>query len=118
MGDWTGTYKEATAMCAQTAAGARLAALTTPFTVAWLRAHLPSDHTSTGWKNSLPFNFLMECGFGLIVDYYYFCLCLLKRQATLLRRGDLLSFVKAHWYGEIVRKKDCPPITIESLHRR
>eukprot|EP00108_Taenia_solium_P011692 TsM_000268500 transcript=TsM_000268500 gene=TsM_000268500 len=48
MGDWMGTYEEATVMCAQTAAGARLAALTTPFTVAWLRAHLPSDHTATG----------------------------------------------------------------------
>ncbi|KAL5103276.1 C-type lectin lectoxin-Phi1 [Taenia crassiceps] len=48
IGDWTGTYKEAAAMCAQTAAGARLAALTSPFTVAWLRAHLPSDHTAAG----------------------------------------------------------------------
>ncbi|KAH9278705.1 hypothetical protein ECG_08671 [Echinococcus granulosus] len=48
MGEWMGSYEEATAMCAQTAAGARLAALTTPFTVAWMRAHLPSDYTATG----------------------------------------------------------------------
>ncbi|KAM7533891.1 hypothetical protein Aperf_G00000112175 [Anoplocephala perfoliata] len=48
MGDFTGSYEEAEAMCGQTANGARLAALTTPFTVAWMRAHLPSDHKNLG----------------------------------------------------------------------
>lgn len=48
MGDFTGSYEEAEAMCGQTADGARLAALVTPFTVAWMRAHLPSGHINTG----------------------------------------------------------------------
>lgn len=48
MADFTGTYTEAESMCAQTAPGARLASLSTPYTVAWMRAHLPSDHTQTG----------------------------------------------------------------------
>ncbi|VDL59560.1 unnamed protein product [Hymenolepis diminuta] len=48
MADFTGTYAEAESMCAQTAPGARLASLSTPYTVAWMRAHLPSDHTQTG----------------------------------------------------------------------
>ncbi|VDM32633.1 unnamed protein product [Hydatigera taeniaeformis] len=59
MGEWTGTYEEAMTMCAQTAAGARLAALTTPFTAAWLRAHLPSDHTSAG-KSHLQLAFIFN----------------------------------------------------------
>nr|CDS32676.1 lymphocyte antigen 75 [Hymenolepis microstoma] len=48
MTNYSGTYEEAESMCAQTAPGARLAALSTPYTVAWMRAHLPSDHTQSG----------------------------------------------------------------------
>ena len=51
MSDFTGTYDEAAAMCAQTAPEARLAALPTAFAVAWMRAHLPSDRSSTGEFN-------------------------------------------------------------------
>uniref|UniRef100_A0A5K3FXU4 C-type lectin domain-containing protein n=3 Tax=Mesocestoides corti TaxID=53468 RepID=A0A5K3FXU4_MESCO len=52
---WTGSYEEAAKKCASADQGAHLASLSTPFSVAWMRAHLPSDHTTSGvppWEST------------------------------------------------------------------